>query len=121
MTAASTLRACLVAAGIALAACSGSSGGAGPTPPPACKGNDQPCAAASECCSGGCLTGACACSAAGVRCGTSADCCDVGTPRRCEAGVCVAGQRPLGDVCEWDGQCASLNCDVGGHCAAACL
>jgi hypothetical protein len=56
-----------------------------------------------------------------VRCGTSADCCDVGTPRRCEAGRCVAGQRPLGDVCEWDGQCATLNCDVTGHCAAACL
>lgn len=115
------LRALFFVAVSALAACSGGTG-SGPTPPPpTCKGIDQACGVGAECCSGDCPAGACACSVLGDRCGTSADCCDVGTPRRCDAGTCVSGARPLGDVCDWDGQCSSLNCDLTGHCAAACL
>ncbi len=108
------------AAAVALAACSSSS--VGPTPqPPACKGLDQACGAGAECCSGGCPSGACGCSAVAERCGTSGDCCTSLGPTRCDAGACVSGQRALGDVCDWDGLCASLNCDLTGHCAAACL
>jgi len=113
-----TLFAALAAAALALAACSSSS--SGPTPP-ACKGVDQACGTGTECCSADCPSGACGCSAVGERCGTSGDCCTSLGPTRCEAGACVSGQRPLGDVCDWDGLCASLNCDLTGHCAAACL
>lgn len=116
----STLRAFVAAAAVALAACSGSS--SGPIPPPACKGVDQACGVGAECCSGDCPSGACGCSALAERCGTSADCCDVpGTPRRCEGGACANGPRPIGDVCDWGGQCATLNCDWSGHCAPACV
>lgn len=116
-----TLRAALVAALAALAACSSSSSGPGGSPPPACKGVDHACAVGTECCSGDCPVGACGCSAVGERCGTSLDCCTGSGPARCQSGACVAGPRPLGDVCDWDGDCATLNCDLTGHCAPACL
>jgi hypothetical protein len=113
-------RAVLAAAVLALAACSGSTSGPGPQPPPACKGIDQSCGVGGECCSGDCPAGACGCSAIAERCGTSNDCCTSLGPARCDGGTCVSGQRPLGDVCDWDGLCASFNCDLTGHCAPAC-
>lgn len=117
---AAALRAVLAAALVASTACSGSSSPAAP-PPPACGGADEACGAGAECCSGSCAGGACGCSALSGRCGTSADCCTSGGPARCSGATCVAGQRPLGDLCDADVLCASLHCDASGHCAAPCL
>ena len=110
----------LAAALASASGCSGSSVGPTPPPPSACLGFDQACGTGSECCSGDCALGACGCSAVGERCGTSNDCCTSVGPARCDAGVCASGQRVIGDVCTAAGQCASLNCDISGHCAAAC-
>lgn len=105
------IRAALIGAALALAACGSPSW----QPGPACGHSGVLCATHSDCCSFACINDACECAPAGQHCLADIACC---AGNKCVDEVCLPGCRFDGSTCETATDCCDGDC-VGGLCSSA--